>query len=318
MRRWRVGTLSMGMTIIALGCFLLFSMLKGIQVLDSFTAWWPVLLIVLGIEILLYVSFSKTEQSFIKYDIFSIFFIGALGTIGIAFYFLLSTGILEEIRYSIEANEQTNDIPDIQHSIPDSIKKLVIDTNNTPLTIESSNINKMHLFGTYHMTINKNEKHKLKQEDFLSMKTVGETMYITLKQLPVNQKFFASQSSMIATLVLPQNKNVEIRKSERELSLYPGQLQNNWSVQEGPNISVYLAKNSDITLSAFTNQQESEGTIGWDSVEELTKKENHSSEEHLDTNKQGQWYKNILKIGNGAHHLYIQKAYNLNVNVLEN
>ena len=58
---------------------------KGIQVLDTLTAWWPVLLIILGAEVLLYLLFSKKEQSFIKYDIFSIFFIGVLGSVGIAF-----------------------------------------------------------------------------------------------------------------------------------------------------------------------------------------------------------------------------------------
>ncbi|MGQ0419218.1 exosporium protein E, partial [Bacillus sp. HC-Mk] len=46
MRTWRVGTFSMGLSIISLGCFLLFSVVKGIQVLDTLTAWWPVLLII--------------------------------------------------------------------------------------------------------------------------------------------------------------------------------------------------------------------------------------------------------------------------------
>ncbi len=85
MRTWRVGTFSMGLSIIALGCFLLFSVIKGTQILDSLTAWWPVLLIILGAEILLYLLFSKKEQSFIKYDIFSIFFIGVLEVLALLF-----------------------------------------------------------------------------------------------------------------------------------------------------------------------------------------------------------------------------------------
>ncbi|PDZ11215.1 exosporium protein E [Bacillus pseudomycoides] len=317
MRTWRVGTISMGISIITLGCFLLFSTIKGIQVFDNFTAWWPILFIVLGIEILLYVTFSKKEQPIIKYDIFSIFFIGALGTVGISFYFLLSTGLLEEIRYSIGTTEQTNNIPEVQHDIPDSIKKIVVDTSNTPLTIEGSNINKVHLLGTYEMTMKANEKNKLKQEDFMAIHTVGETMYVTLKPLPVHHKFFASQSRMTATLVLPQNKNVEIRGSERELSLYPGQLQSNWSVQERSNVSVHLVKDSDITLSAVTNQKDSHGNTPWEHVEELTKKVNNSSKENPDSNQQEQWYKNTLKLGNGTHQLNIQKAYNTNISLLE-
>ncbi|KEK24646.1 hypothetical protein [Bacillus gaemokensis] len=318
MRKWRVGTISMGVSIITLGCCLLFSIIKGIQVFDSLTAWWPIIFIILGIEILLYVSFSKKEQPIIKYDIFSIFFIGVLGTIGIALYFLLSTGLLEEIRYSIGANEQTNDIPEVQHNIPDFIKKIVVDTSNTPLTVEGGNSDKVHLFGMYQMTMKENEKNKLKQEDFISIKMVGETMYVTLKPLPVTHKFFATQSRMTATLVLPQNKNVEIRGSESELSLYPGQLQNNWSVQGKSSVAVHLVKDSDITLLAVTNQKDSHGNIPWEHVEELRKKENDPSEENPDINKQEEWYKNTLKLGNGTHHLYIQKTYSLDVNVQEN
>ncbi|ENQ3108035.1 hypothetical protein SAMN04488168_11553 [Bacillus sp. 491mf] len=317
MRTWRVGTISMGISTITLGCFLLFSIIKGIQVFDNITAWWPILFIVLGIEILLYVIFSKKEQPIIKYDIFSIFFIGILGTIGIAFYFLLSTGLLEEIRHSIHTTEQTNNIPEVQYDIPDSIKKIVVNTSNAPLTIEGSNSNKVHLLGTYEMTMKENEKDKLKQDDFIAIQTVGETMYVTLKPLPVHHKFFASQLRMTATLVLPQNKNVEIRGSERGLSLYPGQLQNNWSVQESSSVSVHLVKDSDMTLSAVTNQKDSHGSTPWEHVEELAKKENNTSEGNPDSNQQEQWYKNTIKTGNGTHQLNIQKTYNIDISVLE-
>ncbi len=61
MRTWRVGTFSMGLSIISLGCFYFFSR-KGIQVLDTLTAWWPVLLIILGAEVLLYLLFSKKSN----------------------------------------------------------------------------------------------------------------------------------------------------------------------------------------------------------------------------------------------------------------
>ncbi|WP_459501378.1 LiaF transmembrane domain-containing protein [Bacillus sp. C1] len=317
MRTWRVGTISMGISIITLGCFLLFSTIKGTQTFDHLTAWWPILFIVLGIEILLYVTFSKKEQPIIKYDIFSIFFIGLLGTIGIAFSFLLSTGLLEEIRYSIDTTEQTNNIPEVQHDIPDSIKKVVVNTSNHPLTIEGSNSNKVHLLGTYEMTMKENEKDKLQQDDFMTVQTVGETMYVTVKPLPVHHKFFASQSKMTATLVLPQNKNVEIRSSERELSLYPGQLQNNWSVQERSNVSVHLVKDSDITLSAVTNQKEAHGNLPWEHVEELTKRENNSSEEKPESSEKEQWYKNTIKTGNGTYQLNIQKAYHIDMSILE-
>ncbi|MFJ8421211.1 exosporium protein ExsE [Bacillus wiedmannii] len=317
MRTWRVGTFSMGLSIITLGCFLLFSVIKGTQVLDTLTAWWPVLLIILGAEILLYLLFSKKEQSFIKYDIFSIFFIGVLGSVGIAFYCLLSTGLLDEVRHSINTTRQTGNIPGGQLDIPESIKKIVVDAGHRPLTIEGNNTNQIHLLGTYEMTTKANEKLNLKQEDFLSVQTAGETMYVTLKSLPVQHKFFNSTPQVTRTLVLPQNKNVEVRASNNELSLYPGQLQNNWFVQESSRVSVHLEKESDVSLTAVTNQKNTHGNTPWEQVEDLTKKENNSSEENPELNEQEHWYKNSIKTGNGTYKLNIEKAYNLNMSVIE-
>lgn len=317
MRTWCVGTFSMGISIILLGCFLLYSVVKGVQVLDTLTAWWPVLLIILGAEILLYLLLSKKEQSFIKYDIFSIFFIGVLGSVGIAFYCLLSTGLLEEVRHSINTTRQTSNIPDGQLTIPESIKTIVVDAGHHPLTIEGNNTNQIHLLGTYEMTTKANEKLNLKQEDFLSVQTAGETMYVTLKSLPVQHTLFNSMAQVNPTLVLPQNKNVEIRASNNELSLYPGQLQNNWFVQESSNISVHLAKDSDVSLTAITNQKEAHGNTPWEQVEDLTKKESNSSEENPELNEQEHWYKNTFKTGNGTYKLNIEKAYNLNMSVIE-
>ncbi|BCD22778.1 hypothetical protein BC30090_1675 [Bacillus cereus] len=319
MRTWRVGTFSMGLSIIALGCFLLFSVIKGTEVLNSLTAWWPVLLIILGVEILLYLLFSKKEQSFIKYDIFSIFFIGVLGSVGIAFYCLLSTGLLEEVRYAIHTTRQTNTIPESKLSIPESINKIVVDagTDNHPLTIDGRNSNEVSLLGTYEMTTKGNEKPNLKQEDFLSVQTTGETMYITLKSLPFHQRLFGHEPRVKPTLVLPQTKHVEIRASNRDLSLYPGQLQNNWFVQESSGVSVHLIKESDISLTAVTNQKEAIGNTPWEHVEDLTKKENNSSEENPELNGQEHWYKNSIKTGNGTYKLNIEKAYNLNMSVIE-
>ena len=143
-------------------------------------------------------------------------------------------------------------------------------------------------------------------------------MYITLKSLPVQHTLFNSAPQVKPTLVLPQNKNVEIRASNNELSLYPGQLQNNWFVQESSRVSVHLAKESDVSLTAVTNQKETHGSTPWEQVEDLTKNENTSSEEHPELNNQEHWYKNSIKTGNGTYKLNIEKAYNLNMSVLEN
>ena len=75
MRQWRVGTLSMGIILVALGSIMLYSQIAGVQSLGLILKWWPIILVLLGVEILVYIFLSKQEQPKVKFDIFSIFII---------------------------------------------------------------------------------------------------------------------------------------------------------------------------------------------------------------------------------------------------
>lgn len=75
MRRWRVGTFSMGILLILLGVLLLLGELRGIPSVELIFTWWPVILITLGLEVLAHVYFSREEEPKVKYDGFSIFII---------------------------------------------------------------------------------------------------------------------------------------------------------------------------------------------------------------------------------------------------
>ncbi len=69
-----------------------------------------------------------------------------------------------------------------------------------------------------------------------------------------------------------------------------------------------LQKESDVSLTAVTNQKETHGSTPWEQVEDLTKNENTSSEEHPELNTQEHWYKNSIKTGNGTYKLNIEKS----------
>lgn len=74
-REWRVGTLSMGILLILFGCTLFISQLKGWPSVEQIFKLWPIILIMLGLEVLGYLFFSRKEMSRVKYDGFSIFII---------------------------------------------------------------------------------------------------------------------------------------------------------------------------------------------------------------------------------------------------
>ena len=138
MRTWRVGTFSMGASLVFLGLFLFFSKFMGLDLVQVMTAWWPLLLVVLGIEILVYLFLSRQEKPVLKYDFLSIFFVGVIGTAGIVFAILSTTGIMGKVEEVMAREERSFELPAFSYQIDDSIKRVVVRTVGHQMTVEST------------------------------------------------------------------------------------------------------------------------------------------------------------------------------------
>ena len=88
MKRWRVGSLSMGLVLVASGILMLVSLVSSVNVLEVLLTFWPLILICLGAEILLHLFIRKNDETDVKlrYDALSILFIGFLLIVSIGFY----------------------------------------------------------------------------------------------------------------------------------------------------------------------------------------------------------------------------------------
>ena len=75
MHKWRIGTLTMGMFLIALGVILIMARVSGISVIEQIINWWPVIIIMLGVEILLVSILGRSENFKASFDGFSIFIV---------------------------------------------------------------------------------------------------------------------------------------------------------------------------------------------------------------------------------------------------
>ena len=81
MREWRVGTFTMGLSLIALGVFLFLDFSGVFNGFYWAMRLWPVIVILLGIEVLLYayVANKKPEGLKIKYDFVSMLMVILIG-----------------------------------------------------------------------------------------------------------------------------------------------------------------------------------------------------------------------------------------------
>ncbi|KGA95815.1 hypothetical protein AJ85_10470 [Alkalihalobacillus alcalophilus ATCC 27647 = CGMCC 1.3604] len=249
MKTWRVGSFSMGITLILLGVVLVASNWLNVSMYDLFMSWWPFLLIIVGTEMLVYLKKRDDEDARIKYDFLSIFFVGIIGTIALSFMFLSVSGLMEEFRYSIgHKTETTQNLPSYSEEVAGRYERVVVEADGQDLNIEASEHDAVEVFGTY-QTINE-EMVVTKIEDYLQTHIKGGTLYISLKALPTVKGLYNYQPEVRPTLLIPNELELEVRGQNYngKIKLYPSDLSADWVIQYEGLIETYVSEQSDVLL----------------------------------------------------------------------
>lgn len=256
MRTWRVGTFSMGLSLLFLGIFLLLSQFFHWDSTTVLRVWWPAILVILGIEILIYLITSKQDKPYLNFDLFSIIIVGIIGTAGIAIVFLQSTGLMHLFEEEMTKEEITMDLPALDVPIKNNIKRIVIQTEgqNTPLTIEGTAEDFISLFGTYRTVNSENKVILTKPKDYVLVKEKGDTIYLQMKELPKHSSGFSSSyATTNATVLIPTFVKVEI-EGTNELIVNPRQLRNDWSIINASSLELNLADTNNVMVSAMDTE----------------------------------------------------------------
>ena len=317
MRTWRVGTFSMGASLLFLGIFLLLSQIFGYKLISVMMSWWPIILIVLGIEILVFLFISRQEKPFLKYDFLSIFFVGIIGTIGIGFAIVSSTGILEKMSEVLQREERTLDLPEVEYRLNNGIERVVVDTGSFPLLIEGTSGNDVALFGTYSAYAGKKEKLISNVEDYVSIREKGDTIYVTVKGFPREIVGpFDRYGSLSATILIPNDVKLEVNGNHSDITLKPRNLMNNWSINRASNLDLQIENKSDIKVTAVGLQQIQGQRNMWETngeQVEITVEENDTEEVYASDDAIDQA---IFQTGQGSHHLQITNSYRVGLSVV--
>lgn len=309
MRTWRVGTFSMGASLLFLGIFLLLSQFFGMNLMHVMISWWPIILVVLGSEILLFLFLSRQEKPFLKYDFLSIFFVGILGTVGIGFALLSTTGVIDKMDNVLKREERTMDLPALEKKLSEGIQRVVVETGRYPITIEGTSAKEITMFGTYRALLGKEEKLLANAEDYVSIHEKGDTIYIKVKGLPTEMAGpFDRHGDLSATLLIPNDVKLEVNANDNSITLKPRTLISDWTIDQASHLSVQLQNSSDVKVTA-TDIQELEGNREkWEITEE--KQNEHPYEEA--TIKLA-----TFQTGKGDHSLTITNSYQLSFSTVD-
>jgi hypothetical protein len=213
MKQWRVGTLSMGVSLVMFGVMLFTSQWKGLEALDTFLKWWPMIFVLLGLELLIYLAVSRLRNPVVKYDIFSVFFVGFICMVCIGFVVLTSTGLMQEIRSEINSVDRTEDIPSIEEKLQPQVKTVVVQNNNgSEILVDHSQSSEqsVHVFGTYRYTSSEGENQLKLSDSVVSVRTIGNTMYVNIEQPPQRNGVHSSYPHMNVTVVIPDGLTAKI------------------------------------------------------------------------------------------------------------
>jgi hypothetical protein len=307
MRTWRVGTFSMGASLVFLGLFLFFSKFLGLNLVQVMTSWWPVLLVVLGIEILLYLFLSRQEKPVLKYDFLSIFFVGLLGTAGILFAILNTTGIMGKVEEVMAREELSFELPAFSYKTDDSIKRVVVRTVGYDMSIEATEEKEVSMFGTYRVQTAKKTKLLKSADDIIAAKQKGDTLYLNVKTLPNEIGPFDSQGIVAATILVPKDVKLEVIGNDNSLTLKPRMLANDWNIESTSSVVINVAANSNLKVTAVGAKE----VRGKDGDWKVSEKPNSEDPDHsLPKNA-------IYQSGEGKYHINIANAFSVSLQTNE-
>ena len=304
MRTWRVGTFSMGASLVFLGLFLFYSKFLGLDLVQVMTAWWPLLLVVLGIEILVYLFLSRQEKPVLKYDFLSIFFVGVIGTAGIVFAIISTTGILGKVEEVMAREERSFELPAFSYQMNDSIKRVVVRTvGGHQMAVEATDEKEVSMFGTYRVQTANKAKLLQHADDVISANQKGDTLYLNVKSLPNEIGPFNTTGEVASTLLVPNHVKLEVIGSSDTLTLKPRSLENDWNIEGSSSIVVDVPANSNLKVNAV-GVEEVRGKAGdWKVSAEKT------------ANGMDYGGKNaVYQTGEGKYHINIANVYNISLN----
>ncbi|MGO0060706.1 LiaI-LiaF-like domain-containing protein [Brevibacillus fluminis] len=318
MTKWRVGSVSMGVSLILLGLLFFFSRTDAKIMTNLLMSWWPVVFILLGVEILLYVFLSKSEKVTVHYDVFSILFVGFIGTMCIGTTLFASVGLLAEVQETIGSVEMTKPLPTIQQAVPQNVSKIVVQTAARPIRVEGNAERNVRLFGEYRERVNvPAEAGKQGELAYASVQTIGEVMYVNLHDLPRKTGINGTDPNEDVTIVLPQSIDVEIRGEHNDIEVATGRLQSNWAIDTDSSVKVQVAQQADVRITAISALQPEAGNLKWASVtQDPPAKPEAPDQENASEPEAPRAFVSEAILGKGTHRLQVIHANDVTVNQL--
>ena len=211
MKQRRVGTLSMGLLLIFAGAMLVYAQINAQNALGLVLTWWPIILFMLGIEVLWAYYSAKDEKPKIKYDLLSIFIILFIIFTAVGIYTLNQVGVVSYFTKMIATEHYTLPLPTQELAVDDSIRKIVVDSSGLDLNLRTGTANTIAVHGDAYVTADSRQTaEELLPSSVIVDRKIGDTLYLSFNYRGSgNDRCYYSGIDDL-TLILPADRQIEV------------------------------------------------------------------------------------------------------------
>lgn len=279
MKKRRVGTLSMGIVLIAFGILIFIAQVNSISAINLSIKFWPIILFLIGGEILWYSYKYRDEDVNIKYDVFSVFIVLLIVVINLGIYGIVETGIMSKVSSMISSENFTFKIPYREIEVDKNIEKIIVEVpRHCKLDMRSEKDNKIIFSGSADIAAENKEKAKeFLNDEYIITKSSGNTLYVSFPDTSIHNNRAGNFSPYKFNLSIPEGKKVEINGEGNSLDLALDSIKSDWVIDNINNVKVRLGKSIDVKLEASVYGTEALGgnakweTANIENVEEINK-----------------------------------------------
>lgn len=271
MRSWRVGTLSMGATLLLLGLGLLYAQINEQAVLEWAVHWWPLVFIFLGVEVLWQSYQARKMNTQVSYDILGVFLIGLMLCLGLALQALSETGVLQQCKVMLTAQNYELQQNALEIPLDKGLQEVVIQGAHTPLQIFSRPSDKIaaSVNGFVSAPSRSTAKQILRQSQSVNTRREGNTLYLSFNTSSPISHLAPGLEHLKYTLYLPQQIKVSVHSEYADIDIHAQNILNDWYIKGAQRVGLDMPATANVQLAAQVNSQEDlQGNAAW-SIKEI-------------------------------------------------
>lgn len=269
-KTYRAGSLTTGLFFISLGVALLVKLVYEFSLVDLFYWGWPILLILLGLEInlLVYQRNKQGEAIPIRYDLLGLFTFILFALVTLGLYMVEESGVSALAQQSLSARYFAIESPVYTVDDLSQIEQIKVIGQHGEIKLQPTDKEALTVYSTWEniAALDWEEAQQITAKT-IEMMREGKTLYLFLRKPP--QTNWSQPSAGNTTLLIPAHVPLEMDLEAVQLTITLDQLNNDWNIlNDHGSTHIYAHHLENVAITAQGLGDNLSNPSVWDEVKE--------------------------------------------------